>query len=150
MYCSKCGENIQNGDNFCANCGETVFVDSNVNMPQVYGVNKNITLENQKDKNVDFLCILSLVIGMVLPTLFNFVDGLLKSKKLLAVSNFLNSIIGLFSIAGLVLMIIIRVKYPKNKFGKILMWIYIVFFVLSFLVLFVTLLACFTSCYGCQ
>ena len=25
MYCSKCGEKIQNGDNFCANCGETVF-----------------------------------------------------------------------------------------------------------------------------
>jgi hypothetical protein len=46
----------------------------------------------------------------------------------------IGAILGLAPIAGIVLMIIARVKAPKNTFAKVLMWIYIGLFILEILV----------------
>lgn len=37
---------------------------------------------------------------------------------------------GLCCLVSLILMIVVRVKYPKNTFGKVLMWLYIVVYAL--------------------
>ena len=39
---------------------------------------------------------------------------------------------GFMIIAGIVLIIYVRVRYPKNVFGKVLMWSYIVFAIIVF------------------
>jgi len=58
-------------------------------------------------------------------------------------------------IAGIVLMIIARVKYPSSKFAKVLMWVYIslaiiyVLFIILLVVLFVAFCsACMSGCPG--
>ena len=48
----------------------------------------------------------------------------------------------LLSIAGLVLMIVVRVKYPKNTFGKVLMWLWITMFVIALFYLVTIIIAC--------
>ena len=56
----------------------------------------------------------------------------------------------LFSI-GFILMIHVRIKYPKNTFGKILMIMYIlviIFAIISFIVFIYTCISCAQSCPG--
>lgn len=45
-------------------------------------------------------------------------------------------------LASIVLVIIVRVKYPRNTFGKVLMWIYIVLFVAALIFLLAVLVTC--------
>ena len=52
-------------------------------------------------------------------------------------------------IAALVLMILVRVKYPQSVFGKVLMWLYIALAILVVVFIAVTIIACglaFISC----
>ena len=63
----------------------------------------------------------------------------------------LGLIVGLGPIAAIILMIIARVKSPKNTFAKVLMWIYIALFILKLLAVFFIILffaAAFASCAG--
>ena len=52
----------------------------------------------------------------------------------------------LLSIATLVLIIYVRVKYPKNVFGKVLMWIYIVLFVMYVVIMAAMIIAIGIAC----
>ena len=45
-------------------------------------------------------------------------------------------------LASLILMIVVRVKYRNNTFGKILMWIYIVMGIISVISVFLLIFAC--------
>ena len=49
----------------------------------------------------------------------------------------------------MVIIIYVRVKYPKNTFGKVLMWIYIVMFVLYIITMAVIIIACGIACSAC-
>ncbi|WP_292140368.1 hypothetical protein [Butyrivibrio sp.] len=51
------------------------------------------------------------------------------------------ALIGLAGLASYILMIYVRIKYPKNRFGKGLMWVYIIDLVLRVLLLVVAILA---------
>ena len=62
------------------------------------------------------------------------------------ISGALSALGILFLIAGIVLVIYVRVKYPKNIFGKVLMWIYIVLAVLILIAFIVMLVACTLAC----
>ena len=55
----------------------------------------------------------------------------------------------LLAIAALVIMIYVRVKYPKNIFGKVLMWVYIVLFVMYVLFMVAIIIACGIACAAC-
>ena len=55
----------------------------------------------------------------------------------------------LLAIAALVIMIYVRVKYPKNIFGKVLMWVYIVLFVMYIIFMAVVIIACGIACAAC-
>lgn len=56
----------------------------------------------------------------------------------------------LASIAALVIMIYVRVKYPQNVFGKVLMWVYIVLFALYIITMAVIIIACGIACGACM
>lgn len=53
------------------------------------------------------------------------------------------------SLAGLVLMIIARVKYPKNTFAKVLMWLYIIGIIISTILMIAVFVMCGTACISC-
>lgn len=104
------------------------------------------------DKEANILCWISLAC-LIVP----FILSPLGAKILLVTSNsvvgglfsFLNSVFSivfvLARILGVVLMIYVRIKYPHNIFGIVLMWIYIIVLVLIILfIIFIMVL-----CNGC-
>ncbi len=62
----------------------------------------------------------------------------------------LYGVTGLAELAGFVLMVYVRVKYPKNVFGKVLMWIYIIGFILYLVAAIVLLIACISCANSCS
>lgn len=55
----------------------------------------------------------------------------------------------LLSIAALIIIIYVRVKYPRNVFGKVLMWIYIVAFAVYIILMVAVIIACGIACGAC-
>lgn len=55
----------------------------------------------------------------------------------------------LLAIAALVIIIYVRVKYPQNIFGKVLMWVYIAIFIIYIITLAVVIIACGIACNAC-
>lgn len=117
-----------------------------------------MNLEQDK-KRADKLCIVSLVC-VLLPAILTYVfvniTGLYSGIKADIGPdgmNLFSNIWGLLSvllfIAGITLLIYVRVKYPKNTFGKVLMWVYIVMAILLLITFMVALLVCYTSAVAC-
>ena len=52
-------------------------------------------------------------------------------------------------IAAVVIMIYVRVKYPRNIFGKVLMWVYIVAFAIYIILMVVVIIALGIACAAC-
>jgi hypothetical protein len=116
------------------------------------------TIEEKKQGNK--FSIISLVL-FVCSIIADFLDGALSALHGITTANNygepLSSIIYLLIIictiiswalliAAFVLMIYVRVKYPKNTFGKVLMWVYIsviVIYMIFIIVIFISIgLAC--------
>lgn len=109
---------------------------------------RNLTYEENKKANL--LCVVSLVLM--------FAPLLLYCAGLEIVDTYLNIdftgsfahlcicmgqlFVGGCAIASLVVMIYVRVKYPQNTFGKVIMWLYIVSIVLGLLYIAVLIIAC--------
>ena len=126
---------------------------------------KNATvpeLSPEDKKQADKLCIISMILmfaPMVVIFLKNIILGLLFDAGKeefyynIASSYVLGSILTFLmagcGIAALVLMILVRVKYPQSVFGKVLMWLYIALAILVVVFIAVTIIACglaFISC----
>ena len=80
----------------------------------------------EDDHLANMLCIISLVCMFVVPIasygVLYFLDGAKFSTKVLdALTSISTCLMGASYIAAWVLMILVRVKYKKNKFGFILM-----------------------------
>ena len=107
------------------------------------------------ERKANVFCIASLIC-VFLPRVLQFLGYLLFGTLLQQVgresvlydriSGALSALGILFLIAGIVLVIYVRVKYPKNIFGKMLMWIYIVLAVLILIAFIVMLVACTLAC----
>lgn len=122
---------------------ETQIVQSNSNLPVLTlppagapGMGAAQEESPEEKQKANKLCIISLVMmygGGALFSLFNKLgsDGLLEMLSVLSLFS---------SLAAFILMIVVRVKYPKNKFGKTLMIIYLVQLILGVLA-FIALLA---------
>ena len=137
MYCTNCGNELKNDRNFCSNCGSKIE-NNNVNNQN------NVTIKNEKsedDKYANILCIISIILTFGA----SFVLGILSYNARNLESAF-DYIGGLCPLIGLVLMIVARVKYPNNKFAKILMWIYIVLIILGIVAFILLTIACYIMC----
>lgn len=109
----------------------------------------------EDERKANIFCIASLIC-VFLPRVLQFLGYLLFGTLLQQVgresvlydriSGALSAFGILFLIAGIVLVIYVRVKYPKNIFGKVLMWIYIVLAVLILIAFIVMLVACTLAC----
>ncbi|WP_026517577.1 hypothetical protein [Butyrivibrio sp. MC2021] len=100
-------------------------------------------MEQVKEKRANRLCTISLILGIlgvvILPLIAASTETLFTTssdagffmQEFVATANLLPSFIsGSCTIAAVVFMIIARTTAPRNKFAKILMWLYIAAFVL--------------------
>ncbi|MGN0429825.1 MAG: hypothetical protein ACI4E2_07180 [Acetatifactor sp.] len=111
--------------------------------------------DSDDERKANVFCIASLIC-VFLPRVLQFLGYLLFGTLLQQVgresvlydriSGALSALGIVFLIAGIVLVIYVRVKYPKNIFGKVLMWIYIVLAVLILIAFIVMLVACTLAC----
>lgn len=108
---------------------------------------------NGDNKKVNILCWISLaclivpfILTPVLRELVTVADDTVVASVFRFLDSFLGVLSGIGHILGLVIMIYVRIKYPKNVFGKVVMWLYIIAIVL--VVLFIILLM--VLCNGCM
>ncbi len=111
--CPNCGTNNKTNSNFCANCG-TKLEQNNVEAVN----NQPVKSENL---NAKMLGVISLVLYFASSTILSAITYFLPESFRVMFS----SLVGLCPIFGIIVMIIGRVKYPTNKFLKIVMWIII-------------------------
>lgn len=122
------------------------------------GGKKMMTPEEKKKANC--LCVLSLCLcygpivlgGFIMAgylivhdiTIFQpFINSLDENESLATGLTLLaETVQSLCFIAAMVIMIVVRVKYPDSTFGKVLMWIYIVQIILLVVTVLVTVIAC--------
>ena len=105
------------------------------------------------------MCVISLICMYVIPFVSLLGTGLLgeiftKDADYSDITSAFVSFISLFvcasDLAAWVLMIIVRVKYPKNIFGKVLMWLYIIMMVLGVVALIFVMISCLNSLRRCS
>ena len=125
--------------------------------------NQMETVEEKKKGNlwslISLICFVSrFIIGIVIA----FISGVMvelfsESEELSSITTSFSELVYilgsgvsiLLAIAALVIIIYVRVKYPKNTFGKVLMWIYIVMFILYIITMAVVIIACGIACSAC-
>lgn len=142
MICKNCNTYNPDGQKFCSNCGMPLSIPEEV--PEIP---KEVQQPVQRDINPNILCIASLGILIFNGVLERIVDAFTHTSILYRVLSTINEMAPLVAIA---LVIIVRVKYPDNVFGKVLMWLYIVLFVALVVLLFSTIAACFYGLSNCQ
>ncbi len=118
----------------------------------------------EDNKRANILCIISLVCE-ILPFLIATILSIFTSTitelsevnvdtEASALSEIFTNIFGtvslLLMIAGLAIMIYVRVKYPKNVFGKVLMWLYIIVGIISIIIFIVYILFIIWACVSCM
>jgi hypothetical protein len=118
---------------------ESAYIDSMKNMSVVdlpangssfgmtTGTPYNMEESPDNKKKANILCWISLIMG----------HGIYLSHYMYSDTNVVtrSPFVGFTSLAALILMIYVRVKYPKNKFGKVLMILYIAEAVFTLVVL---------------
>ena len=130
-----------------------------VQQPQVNPPHRQqlpVQSDQPEDNHVpNILCIISLVCMFVVPIIsfivLDLMDGSSMSEKLLnLISNVATCIMGTSYLVAWVLMIIVRAKYKKNKFGLILMIIYLIMLALTVIAAIILVASCISCLRDCK
>ena len=121
--------------------------------------------QKEDDKKANMLCIASIlctIFGYIAIPMFTDLNSLYWRNSIAPsfienifgtladrISTVLAGLGGVSHLAGFILMIIARVKYPRNTFAKVLMWIYIIGIILSVLLVVVLVASCFVLLKQC-
>jgi hypothetical protein len=150
MFCPNCGNKFEENDMFCTSCGMRKGThvpalnegenNQSINTPPVV----NSLTEAKDNRNAGVLCIISLACFFGMPVISVLLNILLKEYYITY------ELSGLGTIAGIVLMIVARTKYPQNTFAKVVMYIYIVLFILSIIGIIYVAVLLLWACYGCS
>lgn len=143
-FCRKCGKTLEKDMKFCGNCGTEVIEEKKEVKVETKPVEVKNTEPVANNNSGNIFGILALV-------LFFIGGGLAFSVSEIAsdyYGNAASSVLALIPLAGIVLMIIGRVLYPKNKFLTIVMWVIIG--VIASILLFIAFiyLTCYLTCYS--
>ena len=140
-YCRKCGTKIEEGSIYCYNCGSSLTQNTQQNTIQNNSINVNV--QNQdNDKEGDILGIISLILyfagsGLVSALIYNLPPD---------TRNYFSSLAGLCPLASIVVMIVGRIKYPKNKLLKIAMWTIIICTLVGIIAFIVIIVILYLTC----
>ena len=132
--CPNCGTNNKTDSNFCESCG-TALEQNNVEAVN----NQPVKSENP---NAKMLGVISLVLYFAGSTILSAITYFLPESYRVMFS----SLVGLCPISGIIVMIIGRVKYPTNKFLKIVMWIIIGSIIFALVAAVIFMICCYVTC----
>ena len=147
--CVNCGAENNAQSNFCIQCGTKLVQDNNVVSEQKVENNVqniNVVVNNQAvdndEKEAKRLGIISLVLFFAGQFIFGTLGSLLSGY----LGESVMALGGVCPLSGIVVMIVGRVKYPKNRFLKIVMWIIIgsIIILIIFWILFI--IWCYVTC----
>ena len=96
------------------------------------------------------MCVISLVCHFIVPFLGSFLLGGMTSSFTetndvsagSTITSLFSLIVSCSYLASWVLMIIVRVKYKNNTFGKVIMWIYIILLALGIIAVIILIVTC--------
>lgn len=126
---------------------------------QINNIGMQPNIDNNRANRISLLSLLFAIIPRVLVLLLMVVSAVLNDRIGINnnISDLFEVIIGfaeglkeLCSIAAVVLMIYVRVQYPKNLFAKIIMWIYIVYIIIIVIIVAFVFIACGYTLYTCS
>lgn len=114
----------------------------------------------QSQKRGTLLCLISLACEL-LPVILTYIvylifeifpdiETAIGEKTLDALTNIWEILFVISVLAGVALLIYVRVKYPRHTLGRILMWIYIAFAVLCLVAIVVSMILCYLTCMACE
>jgi len=138
MYCNNCGKELDDDARFCKYCGKEM-AKGDENQNNITNINESQEYINQQADNstANLLCTISLFLTIGVPFVLRFIPGL---------QDFIDTIISICGMTGFVLMLVARVKYPKNVFAKVLMWIYIIIIIAYIVLMAALIIACGIAC----
>jgi len=109
---------------------------------------KNITSnDDNNNEKANKLCLISLALALLPNLIENFLWDVLPE-----VSEWVDKILSMLGICfpiAFIMMIYIRIKYPKNTFGKVLMIFYIIAPIVFMVCACFAMVACFESIQSC-
>lgn len=127
-------------------------------MAAVPQANPNKNARPKKKNKGNWIFVLSLLCPLISSLILESVDSYVTKRELVHLISYFEGanirhsvepIANIISIIGLILLIIGRVRYPDNKFGKVLMWIYIIIIVIAVLFVLVFAAACGVTIESC-
>ena len=141
MFCSNCGKKLDDNEKFCSNCGK---LREDRFQEEGNGSNVNNAVQKSNDERVpNILSLFSLILGFGIGSTIALINVFIPNAEAFLANL---GITGSFPLIGLVIIIITRIKYPKNKFSKIVLWIYIIFFIIGIIAMVLFLAACINLC----
>ena len=168
MFCPNCGSQTGVNDKFCKVCGTPVNVQAAAPVIQqatvyqqpvseqpVPAPKRGRTYGPQERKKANRLCILSLILSVGLPLVIGILLAIAENLGLGA-NYYLYMVIEFplagAMIAGIALMIVVRIKYSKSKFGLILMIIHCAYLAIAIIFIMFALSSCsdFIGSSGCS
>lgn len=109
---------------------------------------QEITYDKETNKKANILSLISIFLLYL-----NIGVALVFEYLKIEMNDLIENVTGIFPLIGLIMMVYVRVKYPKNVLGKVSMWLYIATFVISIVLFVVAIVACgitFVACVeGC-
>ena len=150
MYCKQCGTKVEEGNKFCTRCGVNLESDNNQSNNINNETNQINNVQNDNTQNTvdtkDYSEAKKMCIASVVLTYCSGFIAVLMSTMVPALSKIFSSLSGICPIAGLFLLITVRVKYPEYKPGKIIMWVYIITVGISLVAFILFAIFCYVTC----
>ena len=136
--CPKCGAKIEEAGRYCYNCGTPIIEKTiqNTNSDR----NNNQILNNEKEG--DILGLISLILYFAGSGLVSALISIFPSDT----RYYFSSLVGLCPLASIVVMIVGRIKYPKNKLLKIAMWTIIICTIVGIIAFIVIMVLLYLAC----
>ena len=154
MKCNKCGTDNNKENIYCNNCGQKLTNEKNDSINNSREINiteeqKDIFSTEEKEikntnneKEAKIIGLISLGLFFLGSFSLNFLATLFpKSLKM-----FISTLSGMCPMAGIVTMIMGRIKYPENRFLKGVMWSIIVAITLCIIAIILFTIWCYVTC----
>ncbi len=137
--CHECAALNSKDSSFCTSCGaeltQTQIVSSQTN---------SVNNQSNDDSEGNKLGVISLILYFCAGSALSFLAYFFQS--ITSLSKAITAIAGMCPLAGIVVMIVGRVKYPTNKLLKVAMWVIIGSVILGIIAVVLFMVWCYITC----